>query len=427
MFMNRVNAIHQQPAFLHARRWSLGAVMFCYLFYYTGRQTFGFAIPGIQAELGLDKQSLGWISAAMLWAYAAGQMINGNLGDKFGGRRMMCLGAVASFLLNWLTSFGIGFKSLAAAWGLNGLAQSMGWAPGSRLVANWFSAHERGRAFGLYVLAAGLSSVLSFITSLVVLDVLQLNWRWIFRLPVILMLLGGIVVWLVARDRPSALGFADLADEEGQQKAAEVAETTWQRYGVALKNGRLLLAGLAIGFQNTVRYGLLIWVPVYFLGEDFKSDPLGKWISIALPVGMALGAVASGWISDRFCNSRRSGVIASFMILAAMSAMAMYLLPPGHLLGLPVLFLAGFFAYGPQSAFWALAPDLLGRSRAGTAVGVMNFFAYAMAGLGEPLIGWMVQHNPFASTPGVESVALVFPLVAVFAVCSALLALLIRR
>jgi OPA family glycerol-3-phosphate transporter-like MFS transporter len=188
----------------------------------------------------------------------------------------------------------------------------------------------------------------------------------------------------------------------------------------------LLLAGFAIGFQNTVRYGLLIWVPVYFLGKDFKDDPLGKWISLALPVGMALGALASGWISDRFCNSRRSGVIATFMILAAVSAMGMYLLPPGHLLGVPVLFLAGFFAYGPQSAFWALAPDLLGRARAGTAVGVMNCFAYAMAGLGEPFIGRMIQHNPFGSS-GVENVAIVFPLVAVFAVCSATLAILIRR
>ena len=195
---------------------------------------------------------------------------------------------------------------------------------------------------------------------------------------------------------------------------------------MALRNGRLLLAGFAIGFQNTVRYGLLVWVPVYFLGKDFKDDPLGKWISLALPIGMALGALASGWISDRFCNSRRSGVIATFMILAAMSAMGMYLLPPGHLLGVPVLFLAGFFAYGPQSAFWALAPDLLGRARAGTAVGVMNCFAYAMAGLGEPFIGWMIQHNPFGMS-GVENVAIVFPLVAVFAVCSASLALLIRR
>lgn len=421
--------VTSDPAFLRARRFSLGAVMFCYLFYYTGRQSIGFAMPGIEKELGLDKPTMAWFSTALLWAYACGQMINGNLGDKFGGRRMMCLGAIASFVLNWVTSFGVGFKSLATAWGLNGLAQSMGFAPGSRLVSNWYHAHERGRAFGLYVLAAGLSSVLTYATSLFVLEVLHLNWRWIFRLPVILMLLGGIVVWFVARDRPSAAGFAELEEEKDAPVSAQavINETAWQRYGAALTNGKVLLACLSIGFQNAVRYGLLVWVPVYFLGDHFKEEPKGKWISIALPVGMALGALASGWVSDRFCNSRRSGVIALFMLLAAVAAMGMYLLPPAHLLGVPVLFLAGFFAYGPQSTFWALAPDLLGRARAGTTVGVMNFFAYAMAGLGEPLIGWMVKHNPFGATPGVENVALVFPIVAISAVCSAMLALLIRR
>lgn len=425
---------HSDPGFRRTQQRVLGAVMFCYLFYYTGRQTFGFAIPGIQKELGLDKETLGWVSATMLWCYALGQAVNGNLGDRFGGRRMMALGAGVSFLLNWLTSFGTGLRSLTAAWGMNGLAQSMGWAPGSRLVANWFGAHERGRAFGFYVLAAGLSSVLSYVTSLVILDVLHLDWRWIFRLPVALMLLGGLVVWIVARDRPSRAGFEDFHDGPkpvvaGTEVAAAEGqgETSWQRYGAALRSGRLLLAGLAIGFQNTVRYGLLIWVPVHFLGEDFKHDPLGKWVSVALPLGMALGAVASGWISDRFCGSRRSGVIASFMGLASVTALAMYVLPRGSALGMPLLFLCGFFAYGPQSAFWALAPDLLGRARAGTAVGIMNCFAYAMAGLGEPLVGWWVQHNPFSSTPGVENTALVFPIVAVFALCSATLALFIRR
>lgn len=404
--------------------------MFCYLFYYTGRQTFGFAIPGIQAELGLDKQTLGWVSAGMLWAYALGQAINGNLGDRFGGRRMMSLGTVLSFGLNWATSFGTGLKSLAIAWSVNGLAQSMGWAPGSRLVANWFSVHERGKAFGFYLLAAGLSSVLSYVTSLLILDVFHLSWRWIFRLPVILMLLGGVVVWLIARDRPAKLGFADFTDEkkeDGTPAPTSTGETSWQRYRAALTNKKLMLAGLAIGFQSSVRYGLLIWVPVYFLGASFKSNPFGKWISVALPVGMALGAVTTGWISDRFCGSRRSGIIATFMTLAAVAGMVMFLLPKGHWLGLPVLFLCGFFAYGPQAAFWALAPDLLGRARAGTAVGVINCFAYAMAGLGEPFIGWIIQHNPFGAIPGVENTALVFPVVSVFAVCSALLALLIRR
>ena len=54
------------------QRCMLLLTMMCYLFYYTGRQTFGFAMPGIEAELGIDKEKLGWISAALLWSYAIG-------------------------------------------------------------------------------------------------------------------------------------------------------------------------------------------------------------------------------------------------------------------------------------------------------------------------------------------------------------------
>src|SRR5258708_16140970 len=70
-------------SFRRAQWRMLLAAMFCYLFFYTGRQTFGFAIPGIQAEFGVSKEALGWASAALLWCYAIGQAINGNLRDKF--------------------------------------------------------------------------------------------------------------------------------------------------------------------------------------------------------------------------------------------------------------------------------------------------------------------------------------------------------
>jgi hypothetical protein len=95
--MNRAQAMPalttSTSSFRFAQWRMLLAAMLCYLFFYTGRQTFGFAIPGIQAEFGFTKEHLGWVSAAMLWAYAIGQTINGNLADKFGGRRIMTLGA----------------------------------------------------------------------------------------------------------------------------------------------------------------------------------------------------------------------------------------------------------------------------------------------------------------------------------------------
>ena len=432
--------MNAEPTGFRAAQWRmLFAAMFCYLFFYTGRQTFGFAIPGIERELDIQKDTLGWCGTALLWSYAVGQAINGNLADRFGGRRMMSLGAILSCGMNWVTSFGQSLVSLVVPWSVNGYFQAMGWAPGGRVVSNWWSEKERGRAFGLYVFAAGLSSVLSFVTSLLVIDVFGLDWRWIFRLPVLLMLVGGVAFYLFARDRPRDLGFPEIPDSQGEDRSS--ARTgdgeMWSRFRQVLGNRQLLAAGVSIGFQNSARYGLLFWVPVHFLGVEFKQDPLGRWIVVALPVGMAVGGLASGWASDRLFGSRRSVVISLFMGAAAVTSLLMYVIPSEErLLGMVVLFGCGFFAY-PQAPYWALAPDLLGRRLAATGVGMLNTFAYAFAGLSEPCIGWMMEHNKIAlsvvTESGVEEIvqvdntSLVFPVVAALCLCSAVTAQFIRR
>src|SRR3981081_2329430 len=247
-------------SFRRAQWRMLLAAMFCYLFFYTGRQTFGFAIPGIQAEFGVSKAALGWASAALLWGYAFGQAVNGNLGDKFGGRRVMSAGAILSFIMNWATSLSTGIVTLSVFWGINGYFQAMGWAPGSRLLSNWWGRHERGTVYGLYTFAAGLASGLSFVTSLIVVGYFHLDWRWIFRIPGALLLVGGIAFYLIAREKPEDMGFVppqdDVADDVATADPTDT-ESSFARYKAVLSNWRLLVASLAIGFQNAARYGLL--------------------------------------------------------------------------------------------------------------------------------------------------------------------------
>ncbi|MCC9608983.1 MFS transporter [Blastopirellula sp. JC732] len=413
----------RNPRFRRYQWRVLLATMFCYLFFYTGRQTFGFAIPGISEELKITKETLGWASAALLWAYAVGQFINGGLGDRFGGRRMMSLGAILSCGLNWIVSFGTNATELIVPWAANGYAQSMGWAPGSRVLSNWWGHSERGKAYGAYVFAAGMSSVLAFATSMLILE-WNLNWRWIFRLPVLLLLVGGVSYYWLVRDKPEELGFTPQRDEElpSDQESSPQEETGFaalvRRYRNVFSCMPFLVAAVAIGFQSMARYGLLIWVPVHFLGEDWKNSDT-KWISIALPIGMALGAMASGWISDVWLKGNRSRVIFLFMSAAAACSVAMFLLPKHHPLGIPILFLTGFFAYGPQSAFWALCPDLLGRKNAGTGTGVLNSFAYGFAGFGEPLIGYLIDSS--------GNTSIIFAVVASACIAGALLSLGIRK
>ncbi|OPA89786.1 MFS transporter [Pseudomonas fluorescens] len=402
---------------------ALIGVTFCYLFYYTGRQTLGFAIPGIQHDYGLSKYEIGWISATMLWCYAGGQFINGNLGDKLGGKRMMIAGAILSLGANWVFSFGHSFWFFMFAWGANGYFQSMGFAPGSRLLSNWWGVEHRGFVYGIYVGFSGFSSVLAFVLPLAILGMMQLDWIWIFRLAPLSMLLGAIVLWFFVSERPEDKNLRSIERPDGNSAvAAEDALTSTQRYLIVLRNWRLYIAGFAIGFQNAARYALVVWVPVHFLGLDWKTsstliDP--KWITVALPIGMALGALSNSWISDVVFHGRRYLAIVAYMILASATAMLMMFIPHASMLSIGLLFLCGFFVFGPASSFWALCPDIFGRHAAGTATGVLNTMSYAFAGIGEPVIGHMID------TTGNTSI--IFPVVAGLCMASAMLSLLIKR
>lgn len=402
------------------------AAMFMYLFFYTGRQAFGFAIPGIQEEFGWNKATVGTISGIALWSYAIGQLVNGNLADKFGGRRLGSIGSVASTFFCVVASFLGSPQTMATTLGANGFVQAMGWSAGGRVISNWWSPHERGKSFGYYTLAAGCASVLVFTTSTLVVDTFGLNWPWLFRLPVLLMLVGGIVFYLVARDDPRSAGVTPPAsfvrdNEHVGYDAGHTDETrSAERYRSVLGMPKIWLTGVAIGFQNSARYGLLIWVPVYFLGEAWEDTAGGVWITVALPVGMAVGALVNGQLSDRFFGSRRDRPIMIFMVLGAVSSLAMWVAQPGIVLGVLLLFCSGFFVYGPQSSFWALCPDLAGKVMAGTAIGVVNFFSYLFAGAAEPLIGHIMDSNG-------GDASLIFPIVAASCTCSAIVAATIRR
>jgi OPA family glycerol-3-phosphate transporter-like MFS transporter len=378
------------PGFRRAQWRMLLATMFCYLFYYTGRQNFGFAIQGIKHDLGIGEATLAWVVTAGLWTYAIGQAVNGNLGDKFGGRRLMSLGAVLSCLLNWITSFGQSLGGLVIPWGANGYVQAFGWAPGSRVVSNWWPRRRRGIAFGFYMVAAATSTILTY--ALCTLIVNELGWRWLFRLPVLLMLVGGGVYFLVARNRPEDLGYPPLPEEDDDGQKADDGESSWQRYAHVLKNGPFLVACVAIGFQSAARYGLLIWVPNHYLGSEWKTNPDTLWIAMALPIGMAFGAFCGGQVTDRLFHSNRKWPIFIFMTLCAAISWGLYVVPDHYRLALIVLlFLAGFCVYAPQASFWPLCPEMLGVRRAGTGVGVMDMFAYAVGGLVQVLIGRTVE------------------------------------
>lgn len=165
-----------------------------------------------------------------------------------------------------------------------------------------------------------------------------------------------------------------------------------RRYAAVLSNGRFLVATFALGCESIARYGLLYWVPVRFLGEDWRTNPESAWVTLALPMGMAAGAACTGLISDTWFRGDRVRPIILMLNLAALVTGALAFVTTGNVVvSFALLALAGFFVYGPQSAFWALATELAGRTQAGTAIGIMDAAAYAFAAFGEILIGYAIE------------------------------------
>lgn len=366
------------------QQWTMLLItMFCYLFFYTGRHNFGWAAKGMAADLHIPYTTIGWISFSMLLGYSIGQLINGNLADRLSARLMVSVGAYLSILTNIAISFSNSAVMIMLLWALNGYFQSMAWAPGAKLINNWWSEKERGKAFGFYTMAAGLSSVVTYLLSIILLQQ-GYEWRMLFRLPVLLLLISATAFLIIARDKPSV---------KTDSSASLAPSITWvERYRMVLKNKKFMVTSLGFGFESMARYGLIFWVPVHYLGNNWKDNPGNLWVTFLLPVGMAAGALTFGMLSDSLFKKDRIKAIAFGMLVSAVIAILIYISPAHNLwLGGGLMLLAGFFVYGPQACFWPLSPDLLGSNLTGTGIGFMNMIGYLFAAFGEPLLGYAID------------------------------------
>ncbi|WP_295120188.1 MFS transporter [uncultured Chitinophaga sp.] len=390
-----------------AQRWKmLLLTMFCYLFFYTGRHNFGWAAHQLADTLKISYERIGWISFAMLVGYALGQLINGNLADRLSPKHMIAAGGLLSVAANIAISFSSSFTMILVLWSLNGYFQSMAWASGSRIIANWWMANDRGLAFGLYTMAAGLSSVITYLFSIMLVNE---SWRNLFRIPVLFLAVAVVIFFIFVKNAPEET-------TAGQTGAA--VEPGWkQAYREVLSNRKFLVVCLSLGFQSMARYALIFWLPVYFLSSEFSDAPSKLWITLLLPIGMAAGAISFGFISDWLFRSNRIISICIGMAACSVLSAAIYYLQIKTGIAICVLvFFSGFFAYGPQANFWPLAPELLGQSYVGTGTGIMNMVAYVFAAIGEPLMGKIIDVT--------GSKGIIFLVVALISLLSALTILL---
>src|SRR5438477_3958973 len=226
------------PGFRARRGLNWGFIGLLYTSFYMCRYNFSLANKAISDEFGFSKGDMGWIITANFLAYACGQIINGLLADRFGGKRAMLIGAAGTVIMNII--FGVAsFWGLlwlfVAIRGIDGYLQAFG-APGMvKINAAWFRPTERGGFAGIFGFMINLgrfginnlgAALLAGFVFLGLIRIPPLHWRWLFWIPAGIALVIGVCMALIVKDTPEEAGFPSVnPDEEtGGQVQARVFE-----------------------------------------------------------------------------------------------------------------------------------------------------------------------------------------------------------
>ncbi|MDR2163415.1 MAG: MFS transporter [Clostridiales Family XIII bacterium] len=367
------------------------SLLYCFL--YTGRLNISQALPFMEEQMGWDMTRLGILSSILFWTYGCGHLINGRLGEIFGIKRFIVVGAVLSAIVNIVLGLQNSFAAIAILWGVNGYFQSMLWSPGMALLAKWWPGNRRGFATGFANAFSALGNAAAWGMVLIAFALLpNLGWRAAFIVPVISIFVMALIFALTVKQSPKDIGLEEFKEEDLRSEHEDELERIVAEkgkmypYAYLFKQWRFDLWCIIIAFSNIARYGLLTFIPTYFvdeLGMDVKSGLVG---TLWLPLGMALGTFIVPWMSDKYSPNNRLPFV---LICSLVSAATVFIFPNTVNMTLVVvlLFIAGFFIYSINGLTWAYATDIGGRVFGGTAAGILDWAAYMGAAVQAIIFG----------------------------------------
>ena len=404
--MLRILVIKHPPGFRKRRGLNWTFVGLLYTSFYTCRYNLAIANKSISDEFGFTKAQMGTIITTALLAYACGQIINGLLTDRLGGKRAMLIGAAGTVIMNMIFGF-------ASFWGLlwlfvvirgiDGYLQAFG-APGMvKINAAWFARTERGRFAGIFgfMINAGRFLINTFgpalLAGFVFLGLWHIppsHWRWLFWLPAMLTACVGVCMALIAKPTPGDAGFVHPAIEESQDAnpvCASVSEVFW----TIATNPVVWIIALAYACTGSVRQGVDQWY-VRFMQEAHHldlSDVRFKYLGIAIPLVAAIGSLISGYVSDIVFRGRRAPVAAGFYFL---ETTIILLATQFHTANAMIVFLIliSLTCNATHSILGTAAPmDIGGARMAGFTSGLIDSFQYFGGSSAGFFLGKLLDQN----------------------------------
>jgi MFS transporter, OPA family, glycerol-3-phosphate transporter len=421
------------PGFRARRGLNWGFLGLLYTSFYLCRYNLSIANKAISETYGFTRADMGLIITTALLTYAFGQILNGLLTDKLGGKRAMLIGAAGTVVMNLLFGavsllpfqiseietaagpvkralvhfhlfHGEVFLSLISFFvvvrGIDGYLQAFG-APGMiKINTAWFAHRERGRFAGIFGFMINLGrfgifklgpALLAGFVFLGLWRVPPLHWRWLFWVPSVVCGLVALCMAFIVKETPEEIGFPVVGEPENKNETVRLRQVLI----AIISNPVVWITALAYSCTGAVRQSVDQWFPRYMQEVhhlDLASAQF-QFLGFMIPFVASAGSLISGYLSDTVFKGRRAPVAAGIYFTETIVILAA---AQFHSANAAICFfiLIAFTANSTHSLLGtASAMDIGGRKMVGFASGIIDSFQYFGGSLAGYFLGRLLDRS----------------------------------
>jgi|GEM_PF-1491204 len=361
----------------------VGTIWTTYCLFYLGRVNFSVVLPALAIFLGVTRAEVGTLGTVFFWIYGIGHFVSGEIGSHVSPFKLVSFGLLVIAMANLAFAFQKSLIAMLILWGINGMAQSTGWAPMFRIIAERLESSQLKRVSTIMPFSYVIGTVITW--SLIGVVAVDGNWQIAFWLPGLLTL-GVLAFWWTSRiDSPSRpttrFRLSDITSE---------IRTIWFS----------LIAAALAGF---VFNGTIIWLPTYILDTGLVAEAWIGFVAALLQVFAIVGLmIARYWVirtNQVFVTASSLLVIASFALI--------FLVFVGDVLALLIITIALIALNGAFGLVVSSIPLLLSpEGRASSVTGTINMMSNFFGGMAGFTIGGIVEANGWQPVFGLWAILL---------------------
>ena len=335
---------------------------------------------------------LGTLAATYFYVYTILQIPVGVLADTLGPRRILSVGSLVAGVGSLLFALAPTWEVAAAGRTLVGIGVSVAFIAILKITAVWFPARRFATLNGVTMFAGNLGAVIA--GGPLAWVVTWASWRAVFVVLAVLSMALAVATWLIVRDRPEDRGLAAVnpipAPPGGHLHWTEALRqvlanpATWPGFFVNIG-----IAGSFLAWAG-------LWAVPYLQDVHGMSRVAAAQHASLFLLGVAVGALGIGVLSDRLGNRR--GVMLVYAFLYALSWLPWLLGLRFPLWGSYAWFLLMGLLAPAFVLTWTVAKEVNRPEHAGMATSVVNVGIFLGTGILQPLIGWLLDRGRAAGT-----------------------------